>query len=134
MRVDAAPRFPADLSLLVRKLTSLFGDYGRWLNYLLTSKVAEDSVSTPSGSTALGDGDGTFTVTTTALTISLPAATAARIGREWTIILAVSGYVDIAVTGSDVIKVDGGKSSIRLDNYGATVTLRCLSASTWGLV
>ena len=71
-------------------------------------------------------------VTASGKTVTMPACSGPRIGREWTIILAANGYLDI--TAADTIQVDGGITSMRLDNYGASVTLRCTATNRWALV
>jgi hypothetical protein len=40
MRVDPAPRFPADSGQLIRKLTDLFRDYGRQVNDFTEGRIA----------------------------------------------------------------------------------------------
>lgn len=70
----------------------------------------------------------------TGLTITLPVASSALIGKKWTVILAANGYVDVTVSGSDTFVLPETDSTIRLDIKGSSLTLCCLSASTWGIV
>jgi hypothetical protein len=73
-------------------------------------------------------------VTATGKTITLPLCMGHRIGREWTISLATSGYVDIVRNGTATIRADGEQTTVRLDSDGASITLRCNSLTTWGIV
>lgn len=96
--------------------------------------IGGGGVVSVSANTTLDDDNTCAVVTASGKTITLPPCTDERVGRKWTVILAAAGWVDVTRSGSDVIKIDGGISTARLDNYGATLTLRCLSASTWGAV
>jgi hypothetical protein len=59
MRVDASPRFPADMGQLIRKLTDLFKDYGKQLNDLSegrSSAITNGMSSVPTtGTWKIGD-------------------------------------------------------------------------------
>lgn len=92
-----------------------------------------DNVLSVSANTSLDDTHRTIFVTATGKTITLPAASAARIGKDWTVILATDGYTDIARNGSDTLTLPETSSTIRLDQKGTSVTLRCLTASSWGI-
>lgn len=99
--------------------------------YLMVSNA---HYSGSSSSTAIS---GTISTPTTVVTASgttqtLPAASGV-VGYDYTVVLTVPGWVDIARAGSDTIEVDGSQTTIRLDNDGATVTLRAISSSAWGL-
>ena len=80
--------------------------------------------------------DSAYSVLTTAsaITITLPAASTARIGISWSITLGVSGYVDIARAGTDTIYLPTNDTTIRITNKGASVTLRCMTATSWSLI
>jgi len=93
----------------------------------------DDNVTSVAVNTAMDDTNRTVLVTASAKTITLPAASADRIGKDWTVILGTAGYVDIARAGSDTLTLPETEITIRLDNKGASVTLRCLTASSWGL-
>ncbi len=91
-------------------------------------------VTTTAVNYSLVDTYRTVYVTATGKTITLPAASTVRIGSKWTIILATTGYVDITRAGSDTITLPTTDTTIRLTNKGASVTLCCLTASSWGIV
>ena len=59
MRVDPSPRFPADSSQLVRKLTDLFRDHGQQLNDLTEGKISavtnKGTAAPTTGTYAQGD-------------------------------------------------------------------------------
>ena len=76
----------------------------------------------------------TVVVTTSGTTETVPKSTTALLGTDITYILAVPGYVDITTQGGDTVQVDGSQTTIRLDNDGASVTLRYLSLTTLGIV
>lgn len=92
-----------------------------------------DNVTSVSANTTLDDTYRTVYVTATGKTITLPAASSARIGHDWTVILATDGYTDVARNGSDTLTLPEISSTIRLDQKGTSVTLRCLTASSWGI-
>ncbi len=93
-------------------------------------------ISSVSTSTALGDDDKTTLVTVTGLTITLPAASAARVGFTWSIILTALGYTTIVVAGSDtIVTADSATdTSVRVEERGTTLNFRCTSVSTWSIV
>ncbi len=99
-----------------------------------TDKVYDETITSVSGNVTLTDTSHTAYVTTSAVTITLPAASTARIGNEWTIIQGVEGYVDITRSGSDTINLPTSDTTIRLTQKGSSVTLRCLTTSVWGIV
>lgn len=98
------------------------------------SELQRDGVLIVTVNTALDDTSRTALVTVTAKTVTLPAASIARIGKEWTIVLGVAGYCDIAAAGSDTLTLPTNDTIIRLNNKGASVSLRCISATSWSLV
>lgn len=77
-----------------------------------------------------------FTVYTTAasITITLPAASADIVGKTWTVCLSVTGPVTITRAGSDVLLLPTTDTSVTLYNKGDSLSFRCLSATTWGIV
>jgi hypothetical protein len=93
-------------------------------------------ISSVSTSTALGDDDKTTLVTVTGLTITLPAASAARVGFAWSIILTTLGYTTIVVAGADtIVTADSATdTSVRVEERGTTLNFRCTSVSTWSIV
>lgn len=76
----------------------------------------------------------TTVVATSGTTQTVPKASTALIGSDVSYSLTVPGWLDIVTQGGDTIEVDGSQTRIRLDNDGASVTLRYLSASTLGIV
>jgi hypothetical protein len=99
-----------------------------------TELQRSDNVATTAVDLTLDDTYQTVTVTATAKTITLPACSTARIGKVWTVIQDTVGYVDIVRAGSDTIILPTVDTTIRTTTKGATVSLKCLSASTWGLI
>lgn len=92
------------------------------------------SVTNISTNSTLSDSYDTAIIITSGLTIALPPANSFRIGYSWTIIFAAVGWVDITVTGGDSINLPTSDNKIRLTNKGASITLKCLSANSWGIV
>ena len=83
--------------------------------------------------TALGDTLRTVLVTASGRTITLPAASAARNGKDWTVIQGVGGYVDVTRAGSDTLMLPTNDTKSRLRTKGASLAMRCLTASSWGI-
>lgn len=111
----------------------------QWLKWFETIRktlnffVEENNVSTVTINTTLTEQHGTVVVEVSGLTITLPAASAARYGREWTVILGVVGWVDITTSNGDTIVIPVDDDTIRLTIKGASLTLRCVSANSWGI-
>jgi hypothetical protein len=99
-------------------------------NYL----TGQTSILNTAVDATLTDDAYTCVVTATAKTITLPTAVPARYGREWTVIMNCTGYVDIEPDVSDTIIIPGGSDTIRLTQIGSNVTLRCVSATEWVIV
>ena len=76
----------------------------------------------------------TTVVTATGKTMTLPGAAAGLVGRTWTVVLGTNGYTTVSRSGSDTIILPDSSTSIRLDNKGSSVSLRCLTTSSWGVV
>jgi hypothetical protein len=94
-----------------------------------------NNVTTVSVSTALDDTHRTVLVDTSGVTVTLPAASSARIGQDWTVAFTGTGYVDVAAAGSDDIVIeDTSTETIRLDEKGASLTVRCATATSWVIV
>jgi hypothetical protein len=96
-------------------------------------ELQRDDVLSVSANTALDDTVRTVLVTATGKTITLPAASADRIGKDWTVILGTTGYTDITRAGSDTLTLPEVSTTIRLRTKGASVTMRCLTATSWGI-
>jgi hypothetical protein len=104
--------------------------------HLLASEHAEiqrsDNVASIAADTTLGDTHRTALVTESGTTITLPAASSARIGRDWTVALTVAGYATVRPGGSDELVLED--SPIVIEDAGTNVTLRCISVGSWVLV
>ena len=111
---------------VLNKVTATKSGYLRLPEHAVSSGV--------SISTSLTNAKRTISVTTSGLTITLPAASAEIIGQNWTVHLGVVGYVNIAVAGADVFVLPTTETTIRLDVKGSSVTLRCLTTNSWGIV
>lgn len=92
-----------------------------------------DNVTSSAVNVTLDDTLRTVLMTATGKTVALPAASSARIGHDWTVILGVAGYTDITRAGADTLTLPTNDTTIRLDNKGASITLRCLTSSSWGI-
>jgi len=93
-----------------------------------------DNVASVSSGTSLSDANRTVIATTSGITITLPAASTARVGKDWTVYLGTAGWVDVTVAGSDTFLLEDNEDTLRLDEEGASVTVRCITATSWGLV
>lgn len=93
--------------------------------------VNQSAILTTAIDATLDDDAYTCIVTASAKVITLPEAIASRIGRSWTIIQNCNGYVDITPDVTDVMLLPGGSDTIRLDQIGSTLTVKCVSATTW---
>ena len=93
--------------------------------------VNQRSILSTAVSVELDDSAYTILVTASAQTMTMPEATVARYGRTWTIVQNCNGYVDISPNTGDVFILPGGSDTIRLDQIGSTLSLRCVSTSQW---
>lgn len=91
------------------------------------------SVDVVAADTALTDDMRTVVVTASGKTVTLPAASAARVGKDWTVILGTVGYVTVARAGSDTLTLPVTATTIRIRTKGASLTMRCLTATSWGI-
>ncbi len=128
----------SDLADIQTRLhSSLQGILGSGQHHLSETEfdnlVRSTAVTTTVVSTSINDAYGTYVVTATGQTLTLPSAST-NIGKTWTIILAVNGYVDIARSGSDTLNLPTNDTVIRLNNKGASVSLRATSATSWSIV
>jgi hypothetical protein len=98
------------------------------------SIVNQQSILSTAIDTDLDDEAYNIVVTASAKTITLPNAQASRFGRTWTVIQNCAGYVDVAPEAGDEIILPGGSDTIRLDQIGSNVSLRCVSATQWVIV
>jgi hypothetical protein len=97
----------------------------------ITNQSAILSVSVD---TTLDDAAYTVLVTASAKTITMPPAVPNRYGKTWTIVQDCLGYVDVEPDPTDEFILPGGSDTIRLDQIGSTLSLRCVSSTQWVIV
>lgn len=99
----------------------------------LTQTHAVQSVAVD---TNLVDAYPTTYVTATGKTITLPAASPTRIGKEWTINFSTTGTLTIQRNGSDTIMTptSATDTSVSVTERGTSITFRCNSATSWIIV
>jgi len=135
MRAPALPIAPetyskGHLDVLLRVLTQYFT-----ANAIETDYRANRSLPAQvSASTQMGDDEHSFVALVSGLTMTLPPASSDRYGRDWTVSLGVAGWTDITVSAGDSLILPGVDDTIRLDIKGSSVTLRCMSGNSWGIV
>ncbi len=109
--------------------------------YHMTS--AEDSeiarqtaVTSTAVSAAMDDTAATWIVTATGQTMTLPAASTARIGKIWTVNFSAEGTLTVQRTGSDTIMTPDSATdtSVSVGTRGASIDFECASATTWVIV
>lgn len=118
-----------------------FGTW-QWLKWfeavrkIISFFLAERLVSSVSVNTILTDLHGTVVVTADGLTITLPAASIARIGRVWTIVFATTGTCIVQCAGSDTFPAvkSATETSLVMVSRGSSVVFQCTSATTWGVM
>lgn len=135
MRPPVLPIPPGDYSKgffdsLLSMLTKYFVQSTAELEYGLNRSVPLEVTQ----NTQMGDSEHSFIAVVSGLTMSLPLASAERYGRDWTVILGTAGWVDITVTGTDLLILPVVDDTIRLTVKGSSVTLRCVSSNSWGIV
>lgn len=109
-------------------------EYYHLTNTEYTELQRNNNVTSVSANTTYDDSYYTVLVTATAKVMTLPAASTARIGKTWTTILGTDGYVDIVPNGTDVITLPNNDTDIRITTKGGSVSLKCLTATTWGII
>ncbi|MEB3213183.1 MAG: hypothetical protein VKL39_17665 [Leptolyngbyaceae bacterium] len=90
-----------------------------------------EEVATVSINTTMDDSYATYIADTSAITLTLPAATVERIGKTWTVVMNCNGYVDVEPDPTDEFILYGGSDTIRLDEIGSTLVMRCISTTQW---
>jgi hypothetical protein len=75
----------------------------------------------------------TVVVTATGKTISLPKASTAILGHIWTVIQDVVGTVTIDMDALDSL-VGTDEITVLSTTRGTSLSFKCLSATTWGIV
>ena len=96
----------------------------------------EHTVKNITSNTTLDDTHGTVVVTIDGITITLPVASTARIGMEWTVIFATTGSCIVACDGNDTFPAvtSASETSVTMTGRGDSVTFKCTSSTTWGIV
>jgi len=140
--LNVAPAKPRDGMLVIADGVNWNPGMGRGVYYYLNAKwwpVAVQnwtrvlSVSVDTVLTSLG---GTVLVEATGKTITLPACSAGVIGEEVTINLTVTGTCTIVCAGSDSMPLPSSatETTVIMTARGQSLTFRCLTATTWGIV
>ena len=98
--------------------------------------IRTHSVDVVSTSTQLNDTHGTVVVDTDGLTITLPAASLDSVGNDWTIIFATTGTCTVQCSGADTFPAitSATETTASMVSRGESLTFRCTSSSTWGIV
>lgn len=111
------------------------GEYYHLTNAEYTALGQEDNVQSVAVNTSLTDAYKTTYVTATGKTITLPPASAARIGRAWNIIFTTSGTCTVVCAGADTFAAPSSatETTLVMTVRGQSVVFKCLSATTWGI-
>ena len=97
--------------------------------------TSETNVTSTAVNTTLGDSSRIIYVTADGVTVTLPAASAARVGQTWTVILATDGEVIIAPAGADtIILPTSTETTVGITTKGNSLTFCCLNTTTWGMI
>ena len=123
-----------------QSLQALQGGTSGQYYHLTAAEQSELSTHNNVTSTAvdpsLNDTHNTVYVTATGKTITLPAASTARIGRTWTINFSTTGTLTIQRAGSDTIMTptSATETSISVTIRGTSMELKCNTATSWIIV
>ena len=87
-------------------------------------------------SASMDDTAATWIVTATGQTMTLPAASTARIGKIWTVNFSAAGTLTIQCAGSDTIMTPDSATdtSVTVTIRGTSLDFECASATTWVIV
>lgn len=85
-------------------------------------------------STTMSDTYQTYISSDAGVTITLPTASAARVGRTYTVIQGTDDDVIISLNGSNTWYLDTTATTITLTEKGSSMSFRCLSTTQWGVV
>lgn len=87
-------------------------------------------------SAAMDDTAATWIVTATGQTLTLPAASTARMGNIWTVHFATTGTLTIQREGDDTIMTptSATDTSVIATIQGTSLDFECVSATTWAIV
>jgi len=106
-------------------------------SHLTALEVAEiarmNAVISVAVSTAMGDAYGTYVVTATGQTMTLPAASAASIGKVWGVSFSTTGTCTVQTAGGDTIPLPSSatETTVIMNRRGQTLNFLCKTASTW---
>ena len=111
------------------------GEYYHLTSSEYTELQRDNNVTTVTTSTkTLTDAEQTVLVTFSGCLVTLPAASTSRIGKIWTVILGTKGYTVVQRSGSDTLNINTSETSVRLRTKGASVSFKCLTSTSWGIV
>ncbi len=98
--------------------------------------VRQDAVATTAVNASMDDTAATWIVTATGKTLTLPAASTARIGKSWTAHFATTGILTIQRAGSDTIMTptSATETSVIANIRGMSLDFECVSATSWAIV
>ena len=102
---------------------------------LITAPRVTTVVTTATG-VAMDDSAGTWIVTATGQTMTLPAASADRVGNTWIVSFAAIGTLIVQRAGADTIMTPDSATdtSVTLTIRGMSLEFKCTSATTWTIV
>lgn len=108
----------------------------KWFDAIHKIFKRESTITSISSSTSLNDTHGTVLITTSGLTITLPPASLDIIGNDWTVIFGTTGTCTIVCAGSDTFPAvtSATETSVVMVARGDSLTFRCTTATTWGIV
>lgn len=98
--------------------------------------VRQAAVTSTAVSASMDDTAATWIVTATGQTMTLPAASTARIGKIWTVNFSAAGTLTIQRAGSDTIMTPDSATdtSVTVTIRGTSLDFECASATTWVIV
>ncbi len=115
----------------------------RWINALylyvitaITELYRQIAVSSTAVSMSLTDSIGVLLVTATGQTITLPAASTARIGKVWRVIFRTTGTCTVVCAGSDTMPLPSSatETTVVMNLRGMSLDFECETATTWSIV
>lgn len=126
--------------LATRKHTDLQDLNTATYSHLTAAEVAEierlNSVLSVAVSTAMDDSYGTYIVTATGQTMTLPAASTARIGKPWNVVFATTGTCTVQADGTDTMPLpsSAAETSVVMNKRGMSLGFICKTATTWAII
>jgi hypothetical protein len=96
----------------------------------------QKAVTSTAVSASMDDTAATWRVTADGQTLTLPAASTARIGNIWTVNFSTTGTLTIQRAGSDTIMTptSATETSVVVTIRGTSLDFECASATTWIIV